>query len=117
MPTLVVHALDDPMIPASSYHAIDWPELEASTPVRRAITRNGGHCGFHEQGADLPPTDGLLFELEGNARVIIRPSGTEPKVKAYLQAVVPVTADLRSASEQADRQIAALATAVRAWLK
>lgn len=54
VPTLVVHALDDPMIPASSYHAIDWPELEASTPVRRAITRNGGHCGFHEQGADLP---------------------------------------------------------------
>jgi hypothetical protein len=54
VPTLVVHALDDPMIPAGPYHAIDWPRLEASTPVRRAITRNGGHCGFHEQGAELP---------------------------------------------------------------
>ena len=70
-----------------------------------------------EQGTDLPPTDGLLFELEGNARVIIRPSGTEPKVKAYLQAVVPVTADLASAREGADLQIAALEATVRTWLE
>ena len=69
-----------------------------------------------ELGTDLPPTDGLLFKLTGNARVIIRPSGTEPKVKAYLQAVVPVTADLTSAREQADLQIAALEATVRTWL-
>ena len=69
-----------------------------------------------ELGADLPPTDGLLFELDGNARVIIRPSGTEPKVKAYLQAVVPITADLASARQQAAQQIAALEATVRNWL-
>jgi phosphomannomutase len=69
-----------------------------------------------EQGTDLPPTDGLLFELDGNARVIIRPSGTEPKVKAYLQAVVPVIANLDAAREQAHHQITALAEAVRTWL-
>ena len=35
-------------------------------------------------GADgLPPTDGILLRLPG-ARVIVRPSGTEPKVKCYL---------------------------------
>jgi predicted alpha/beta-fold hydrolase len=54
VPTLVVHALDDPMIPASPYEAIDWAQLEADTPVRRAITRTGGHVGFHERGAELP---------------------------------------------------------------
>jgi uncharacterized protein len=54
VPTLVVHALDDPMIPAGPYHAVDWGQLEAGTPVRRAITRTGGHVGFHERGADLP---------------------------------------------------------------
>ncbi|HEV8025760.1 MAG TPA: hypothetical protein VGP37_12860, partial [Candidatus Nanopelagicales bacterium] len=69
-----------------------------------------------EQGAELPPTDGLLFELDGNARVIIRPSGTEPKVKAYLQAVVPVTADLASAREKAHHQIHALEETARTWL-
>jgi hypothetical protein len=54
VPTLVVHALDDPMIPASSYAAIDWAALEGGTPVRRAITPHGGHVGFHQQGQELP---------------------------------------------------------------
>jgi predicted alpha/beta-fold hydrolase len=54
VPTLVVHALDDPMIPASSYAAVDWAALERDTPVRRAITPHGGHVGFHEAGAELP---------------------------------------------------------------
>lgn len=45
--------------------------------------------------ADLPPTDGLRYRLAEGARVIVRPSGTEPKIKAYLEVVVPVesTAD------------------------
>jgi phosphomannomutase len=36
---------------------------------------------------DLPPTDGLRFVLEGGTRVVIRPSGTEPKLKCYLEVV------------------------------
>ena len=42
---------------------------------------------------DLPPTDGLRFVLADDARVIVRPSGTEPKLKAYLEVVVPVDDD------------------------
>jgi phosphomannomutase len=42
-------------------------------------------------GSDLlPPTDGLRFALADGARVIVRPSGTEPKVKCYLEVVIPV---------------------------
>lgn len=40
--------------------------------------------------ADLPPTDGLRYTLAEGARVVVRPSGTEPKVKCYLEVVVPV---------------------------
>lgn len=45
----------------------------------------------------LPPTDGLRYYLAGSpesgvesARVVVRPSGTEPKLKCYLEVVVPV---------------------------
>jgi phosphomannomutase len=43
--------------------------------------------------ADLPPTEGLRYRLADGARVIVRPSGTEPKLKAYLEVVVPVHPD------------------------
>ncbi len=42
---------------------------------------------------DLPPTDGLRYRTSGGDRVVVRPSGTEPKLKAYLESVVPVGAD------------------------
>ncbi len=44
-------------------------------------------------GADgLPPTDGLRYRLASGGRVVVRPSGTEPKMKCYLEVVVPVAA-------------------------
>jgi phosphomannomutase len=35
----------------------------------------------------LPATDGLRFNLEKRIRIIIRPSGTEPKIKCYIEVV------------------------------
>ncbi|MFD8383191.1 phospho-sugar mutase [Streptomyces sp. NPDC059679] len=66
--------------------------------------------------ATLPPTDGLRYRLSGrigsgpgstvrSARVIVRPSGTEPKIKCYLEVVVDVPgadalASARTTAEQ-----------------
>jgi phosphomannomutase len=36
---------------------------------------------------DLPPTNGVRIWLDGQYRVIVRPSGTEPKVKCYIEVV------------------------------
>ena len=39
--------------------------------------------GETHPGPDLPVSDMLIFQLEDDARVIVRPSGTEPKIKYY----------------------------------
>ncbi|MGW3242977.1 phospho-sugar mutase [Streptomyces sp. NPDC001070] len=66
---------------------------------------------------ELPPTDGLRYRLAGSpaagvesARVIVRPSGTEPKLKCYLEVVLPVPgADRLAATRaQADEVLAAV---------
>ncbi|OLT54379.1 phosphomannomutase [Cellulosimicrobium sp. CUA-896] len=41
----------------------------------------------------LPPTDGVRILTADGTRVVVRPSGTEPKVKCYLEVVVPVEVD------------------------
>jgi phosphomannomutase len=38
---------------------------------------------------DLPESDVLSFILEDNTRIIVRPSGTEPKVKCYYELIEP----------------------------
>jgi phosphomannomutase len=38
----------------------------------------------------LPPTEGLRYRLAEGGRVVVRPSGTEPKLKCYLEVVVDV---------------------------
>ncbi|HLS40651.1 MAG TPA: phospho-sugar mutase [Ornithinicoccus sp.] len=66
---------------------------------------------------DLPPTEGLRYYLADDTRVIVRPSGTEPKLKVYLEAIVPVagegdaagrTAELVAARTEARRRLAAV---------
>ncbi|MET9803927.1 phospho-sugar mutase [Streptomyces sp. NPDC006368] len=65
------------------------------------------------KGTDaLPPTDGLRYHLDGafKARVIVRPSGTEPKLKCYLEVVVPVAdaSELAGARAKGDETLAAI---------
>ncbi|MCX4548646.1 phospho-sugar mutase [Streptomyces sp. NBC_01500] len=66
---------------------------------------------LNEGTEQLPPTDGLRYHLDG-ARVIVRPSGTEPKIKCYLEVVLPVadTAGVAEARTHAETILAAIKT-------
>ena len=44
-------------------------------------------------GGQLPPTNGIIIKTAADDRVVIRPSGTEPKLKCYCEVVVPVDVD------------------------
>ncbi|MCR5816180.1 MAG: phospho-sugar mutase [Ruminococcus sp.] len=48
---------------------------------------------------DLPKSDVLAFRLEQGASVIIRPSGTEPKIKAYYTTIGENRADAKALEE------------------
>ena len=66
----------------------------------------------------LPPTDGMRFTLASGARIIVRPSGTEPKVKCYLQSVVPVVdGQITPARERAQEELRAMGAGVARWLQ
>ncbi|WP_416394815.1 MULTISPECIES: phospho-sugar mutase [unclassified Curtobacterium] len=44
----------------------------------------------------FPPSDILRYDLSGDARVIVRPSGTEPKVKVYIDTVAATPAEAQA---------------------
>jgi len=67
--------------------------LRGSPPTTLGGFGVEGIDDLSQGSAGLPPTDGLRFRLAEHARVIVRPSGTEPKIKCYLEVVVPVEAD------------------------
>lgn len=53
----------------------------------------------------LPAANVLIFSLEGGATVVVRPSGTEPKIKTYF---TTLGADLAQAQAQKDKLAQAL---------
>ena len=84
------------------------PAALGGQPVLASTDLSAGSAG-------LPPADLLRYELDG-ARVVIRPSGTEPKIKAYLEVTEPPGRPLPEARTSAAARMEPLIDGVRALL-
>jgi phosphomannomutase len=66
----------------------------------------------------LPATNAMVLHTFAGARVIVRPSGTEPKLKCYLETIEPVDdlADVPEARKRATAQVLAIKDELAAYL-
>jgi phosphomannomutase len=96
--------------------------LRAAPPSRLGGLPVTGVDDLALGAAGLPPTDGLRYWLagatpgSGQARVIVRPSGTEPKLKCYLEFVVDVVGSVEDARALAHEVLRDIGTDLRAAL-
>jgi phosphomannomutase len=90
-----LHATDQLSVRVSDLAEIGaaMERLRATRPTTLGGLAVEGVDDLAEGSAGLPPTDGLRYRLADDARIIVRPSGTEPKLKCYLEVVVPVDAE------------------------
>lgn len=88
-------------------------ELRATPPAEiggLAVEQRRDLSGAEADQAGLPRSDVLTYWLAGGSRVVVRPSGTEPKLKCYIEAraVVPEGAELSGPREAARETAAAI---------
>lgn len=76
------------------------PATLAGQPVSEQVDLSAGF-------GELPPTDGMLYRTERGDRIIARPSGTEPKLKCYLETIVDTGEfpSLAQAQAEAEKRI------------
>ena len=58
--------------------------LRAEAPGEIAGLMVEGVVDYQDAGTGLPPANVVEFRLAGGNKAIVRPSGTEPKIKLYV---------------------------------
>ena len=92
------------------------PDEAAEMMARLRAAPPSQLAGFTATATDI--TEALIFtggDDDTSARVVVRPSGTEPKLKCYLEVRCAVAGDLRTARERARAVRDELVSAVRQW--
>ena len=99
---------------------------EANESTRQASVKESNAVAsivdYAEGTASSVPANVLMYFLRSGARIIIRPSGTEPKLKAYLEVIEPVgdsddpNASIAEAVDLATAQLNQLEAAVRSLI-
>lgn len=112
--------------PTPPHEDISSSTEEANESTRQASGRESNAVSsivdYAEGTASSVPANVLMYFLRSGARIIIRPSGTEPKLKAYLEVIEPVgdsddpNASIAEAIDLATAQLNELEAAVRSLI-
>ena len=94
----------------------DNPKRIDDLPVSVIVDDLGSGSRTHADGTleplAFPRSDVLIYRLENKSRVIVRPSGTEPKVKCYYEVVQDIGSDdFSRARQKAETSLADLISA------
>ncbi|MGX9460058.1 phospho-sugar mutase [Shewanella sp. A14] len=108
-PNIGAYLRENPPINIGGYVVISTDDLKS---LQRTAADGS------KQTIDLPSSDVLIYALEGGVRVIVRPSGTEPKIKCYYEVVETMlpTDSWQSAQARAEQAMSALITSHQASL-
>jgi phosphomannomutase len=105
----------DELATAHGVHATAGLPIRMDAAARDAVVERLRARPPEGWAADRPARDVLVLR-RGEERVVIRPSATEPKLKAYLQVVEPVADGLPAARATADARLHALRAEVEAMI-
>ncbi len=113
-----VHATDQVSIRGIDLASLSGivTKLRENPPAEVAGRRITQFTDLANGSGDIPPTDALRLQMDG-VRIIVRPSGTEPKIKCYLEVIVPVTTTLPEAKATAASALAEIAKAMSILLQ
>ncbi|OAN11135.1 phosphoglucomutase [Photobacterium jeanii] len=102
--------------PPSRIAGVDIVQTDDLQSLERSFS--GELANKPAETIDLPASDVLIYHLANGVRVVVRPSGTEPKVKCYYEVVEQMLEDesYEEAKQRAEAQMTALIDAHQASL-
>ncbi len=143
--TTLLERLDDLLVAHGLSHQVQWsvalPGAEGRARIaaamvrlrREPLARLGAsavasvldaeegvvRAGGEARPSGLPPSDVMQFQAEDGSRLTVRPSGTEPKIKFYLELAgrAASRAEVATARARLDAEAKALKAALLAELK
>ena len=77
--------------------------LRENVPEKIGEYKVEGFVDYNADGTGLPKSNVLEFRLQGGAKFMVRPSGTEPKIKVYLSAVAKTQKEADAINEELEK--------------